>query len=150
MGVRFSPGVLKRDTHKGAAGAGSMVGRCATLIPTRPRVQTRTAHDITFHSRISSTGQSTCLVNRRRGFETCIRLNASVAQWIRAASFYLVGWGFESLRRLDQCFSACFFRPPNGSRCMTATTMAPTTSPMRADAAVLTSQANTPPIPSTA
>ena len=42
------------------------------------------------------------------------------------------------------------FRRPNGSTWMTATTTAPTTNPMTADAAVLTSQASTPPTPSTA
>jgi hypothetical protein len=47
------------------------------------------------------------LVNRRRGFESCIRLHttgsdvfASVAQTDRVASFYLARCGFKSRRRL--------------------------------------------------
>jgi hypothetical protein len=47
------------------------------------------------------------LVNRRRGFESCVRLHtmgsdvfASVAQTDRVASFYLARCGFKSRRRL--------------------------------------------------
>ena len=66
------------------------------------------------HRRISSTGQSTCLVNRWRGFESCIRLRVCrhgrrvsaprnpIRGTGRAASFYLARCGFDSRRRFEE------------------------------------------------
>jgi hypothetical protein len=55
--------------------AGSTDGKCGTLITCRSRVQFPPGVQHCSHCRISSTGQSACLVNRLSGFESCIRLH---------------------------------------------------------------------------
>jgi hypothetical protein len=101
VGVRFSPGVLEYESPRSStgqspgflnrtyAGSNPAVGssrhsgrrehgwwvrhaynvRVAGSIPAR--------RTMFHHGRISSTGKSTCLVNRARGFESCIRLNTT-------------------------------------------------------------------------
>ena len=61
--------------YDGVLRADSTVGQCSTLITCRPRVRAPLGAPF-HHCRISSTGQSTCLVNRPRGFESCIRLRS--------------------------------------------------------------------------
>jgi hypothetical protein len=133
MGVRFSPGVRTDDTspvpcgprssterapvsYTGWCGFESRRGHCEKDRRREHGWWVRHAYNVRVagsiparrtmfhHGRISSTGQSTCLVNRRRGFESCIRLHERAclrSSTDRAASFYLAGCGFESRRRLD-------------------------------------------------
>ena len=66
VGVRFSPGVLLRREHGWLVRHAYNVTVAGSIPARRTTIR---------HCRISSTGQSTCLVNRPRGFESCIRLH---------------------------------------------------------------------------
>ena len=119
MGVRFSPGVRTKSTrYRCPTGRGGRLNAVVCGFHPCP------AHH-TGNRRISSTGESTCLVNRLRGFESCIRLHsAPIDDGGRATCFASVAQRTE--RRVSTSRGAGS-NPAGGSR--DATTAVPERQP---------------------
>ena len=115
--------ILSRGTDetrgpRGPTGRGGRLNAGSVRVPSRP------AHH-TGNRRISSTGESTCLVNRWRGFESCIRLHsAPIDDGGRATCFASVAQRTE--RRVSTSRGAGS-NPAGGSR--DATTAVPERQP---------------------